>query len=410
MASNDDVLGEDQQLDNVDMKMEEGRTSVLKESLQDARNDRDTPFASLEVTGATGTRNKTDDLRNNGNLCPLPSARLKWCGCLASLPCSHYTNNYSRPPQHILSAAQNPHLNWLPSSSTYIHSGSNKHPDVNLHPFQLQYLASQHDQRQLSRLKAQILAHPMYDQLLAAHVACLRVATPVDNLESIDTQLTANVPFVLARYKAFLGDDEQMQSLEERTELDQFMANYIVFLRSFREQLHDHVRVQAMDAVMSCWEIEKAFVNITGVTPEEAGGDTIWEGDDREYEWEGTAGASHYQSNMLLLGSADYLEGIDILGLGPLLPTESERSLMERVRLELKSELKQGYKNRIADVREEILRKRRAGKLPPETTALLKKWWNAHSKWPYPTIGKRLEDKIKVLPEWSVDGTQLLLS
>lgn len=35
------------------------------------------------------------------------------------------------------------------------------------------------------------------------------------------------------------------------------------------------------------------------------------------------------------------IEGHDMMGLGPLLPTESERSLMERVRQELKIELKQ---------------------------------------------------------------------
>lgn len=35
------------------------------------------------------------------------------------------------------------------------------------------------------------------------------------------------------------------------------------------------------------------------------------------------------------------LEGADNMGFGPLVPTESERSLMERVRQELKHELKQ---------------------------------------------------------------------
>lgn len=35
------------------------------------------------------------------------------------------------------------------------------------------------------------------------------------------------------------------------------------------------------------------------------------------------------------------LEGHDSMGFGPLIPTESERSLMERVRQELKHELKQ---------------------------------------------------------------------
>jgi len=46
----------------------------------------------------------------------------------------------------------------------------------------------------------------------------------------------------------------------------------------------------------------------------------------------------------------------------------------------------QGFKSRIEDVREEILRKRRAGKLPGDTTSILKEWWQQHSKWPYPTV------------------------
>ncbi|GJN16504.1 hypothetical protein PR202_gb03503 [Eleusine coracana subsp. coracana] len=78
------------------------------------------------------------------------------------------------------------------------------------------------------------------------------------------------------------------------------------------------------------------------------------------------------------------LDGPDSMGFG--LPTESERSLMERVRQELKHELKQGYKEKLIDIREEILRKRRAGKLPGDTTSTLKAWWQSHSKWPYPTI------------------------
>ena len=48
--------------------------------------------------------------------------------------------------------------------------------------------------------------------------------------------------------------------------------------------------------------------------------------------------------------------------------------------------LLKGYRDKISDVREEIMRKRRAGKLPGNTTAVLKAWWNEHSKWPYPTV------------------------
>lgn len=45
------------------------------------------------------------------------------------------------------------------------------------------------------------------------------------------------------------------------------------------------------------------------------------------------------ESNANLYESS--MDGADSLGFGPLVPTESERSLMERVRHELKHELKQ---------------------------------------------------------------------
>lgn len=50
----------------------------------------------------------------------------------------------------------------------------------------------------------------------------------------------------------------------------------------------------------------------------------------------------------------------------------------------------QGFRSKIEDVREEILRKRRAGKLPGDTTSVLKEWWQQHSKWPYPTVRLKL--------------------
>ena len=71
---------------------------------------------------------------------------------------------------------------------------------------------------QNARYKAEILGHPLYEQLLSAHVACLRIATPVDQLPRIDAQL-AQSPNVVAKYsalsQALVGDDK---------ELDQFMV------------------------------------------------------------------------------------------------------------------------------------------------------------------------------------------
>ncbi|MCE0481760.1 hypothetical protein HAX54_039778 [Datura stramonium] len=232
--------------------------------------------------------------------------------------------------------------------------------------------------------KTEILAHPLFEQLLSAHVACLRIATPVDQLPRIDAQLTQSQQ-VVAKYSGLgpgnLGDDK---------ELDQFLTNYVLLLCSFKEQLQQHVRVHAMEAVMACWEIEQSLQSLTGVSPGEGTGATMSDDEDEQVDSDAN----------LFDGSLDCH---DSMGFGPLIPTESERSLMERVRQELKHELKQGYKEKLVDIREEILRKRRAGKLPGDTTSVLKAWWQLHSKWPYPTE----EDKAKLVQETGLQLKQI---
>ncbi|XWS17848.1 hypothetical protein CRYUN_Cryun33cG0103600 [Craigia yunnanensis] len=235
--------------------------------------------------------------------------------------------------------------------------------------------------------KAEILTHPLYEQLLSAHVACLRIATPVDQLPRIDAQL-AQSQHVVAKYSALGGGPQGL--VGDDKELDQFMTHYVLLLCSFKEQLQQHVRVHAMEAVMACWEIEQSLQSLTGVSPGEGTGATMSDDDDDQIDSDAN----------LFDGS---LDGPDSMGFGPLVPTESERSLMERVRQELKHELKQGYKGKIVDIREEILRKRRAGKLPGDTTSVLKAWWQSHSKWPYPTE----EDKARLVQETGLQLKQI---
>ncbi|XP_059286622.1 homeobox protein knotted-1-like LET12 isoform X1 [Lycium ferocissimum] len=235
------------------------------------------------------------------------------------------------------------------------------------------------------KCKADILNHPLYDQLLSAHVSCLRIATPVDQLPRIDAQL-AQSQNVVAKYSV-LGQGQQ--PLDDK-ELDQFMTHYVLLLSSFKEQLQQHVRVHAMEAVMACWELEQSLQSLTGVAPGEGTGATMSDDDDDQADSD---------TNFLDGG----FDGPDSMGFGPLVPTESERSLMERVRQELKHELKQGYKEKIVDIREEILRKRRAGKLPGDTTSVLKAWWQTHSKWPYPTE----EDKARLVQETGLQLKQI---
>nr|AUZ96317.1 knotted1-like homeobox [Malus domestica] len=243
-----------------------------------------------------------------------------------------------------------------------------------------------HDQHN-RQLKAEIATHPLYEQLLSAHVSCLRVATPIDQLPLIDAQLSQS--HHLLRSYASQQQHGHSVSPHERQELDNFLAQYLIVLCSFKEHLQQHVRVHAVEAVMACREIESNLQALTGVSLGEVSGATMSDDEDdmpMDFTMDQSSG-----------------EGHDMMGFGPLLPTESERSLMERVRQELKIELKQGFKSRIEDVREEILRKRRAGKLPGDTTTVLKNWWQQHSKWPYPTE----DDKAKLVEETGLQLKQI---
>ncbi|KAK7389234.1 hypothetical protein VNO78_24070 [Psophocarpus tetragonolobus] len=240
--------------------------------------------------------------------------------------------------------------------------------------------AGDHHHRQV---KAEIATHPLYEQLLAAHVSCLRVATPIDQLPLIDAQLSQS-HHLLRSYAS-----HHSLSPHDRQDLDNFMAQYLIVLCAFKEQLQQHVRVHAVEAVMACRDIESTLQALTGVSLGEGTGATMSDDED-DLQMDGSLDQS----------SAD---GHDMMGFGPLLPTESERSLMERVRQELKIELKQGFKSRIEDVREEILRKRRAGKLPGDTTSVLKAWWQQHAKWPYPTE----DDKAKLVEETGLQLKQI---
>ncbi|XP_048319870.1 homeobox protein knotted-1-like 7 [Ziziphus jujuba] len=238
------------------------------------------------------------------------------------------------------------------------------------------------------QLKAEIATHPLYEQLLSAHVACLRVATPIDQLPLIDAQLSQS-HHLLRSYASHQHQQPHSLPPHERQELDNFLAQYLIVLCSFKEQLQQHVRVHAVEAVMACREIENTLQALTGVSLGEGTGATMSDDEDE------------LQMDFSLDQSGG--DGHDMMGFGPLLPTESERSLMERVRQELKIELKQGFKSRIEDVREEILRKRRAGKLPGDTTTVLKNWWQQHSKWPYPTE----DDKAKLVEETGLQLKQI---
>lgn len=76
------------------------------------------------------------------------------------------------------------------------------------------------------QLKAEIAAHPLYEQLLSAHVACLRVATPLDQLHLIDAQLSQS-HHLLRSYASEQQHLSHTLSPHERQELDNFLVSFL---------------------------------------------------------------------------------------------------------------------------------------------------------------------------------------
>lgn len=86
-----------------------------------------------------------------------------------------------------------------------------------------------------NQLKSEIATHPLYEQLLSAHVACLRVATPIDQLPLIDAQLTQSHN-LLRSYASSQQQQQQQHSLShhERQELDNFLVIlFVIYFFNF---------------------------------------------------------------------------------------------------------------------------------------------------------------------------------
>ena len=69
------------------------------------------------------------------------------------------------------------------------------------------------------QMKGEIATHPLYEQLLAAHVACLRVATPIDQLPIIEAQLSHSEHLLRSYASTAVGF-----SHHDRHELDNFLV------------------------------------------------------------------------------------------------------------------------------------------------------------------------------------------
>lgn len=85
------------------------------------------------------------------------------------------------------------------------------------------------EQQQRQLLKAEIAVHPLYEQLLAAHVGCLRVATPIDHLPLIDAQLAQSHGLL----RSYAAQHRPVLSPHEKHDLDNFLVSSLSFSTLF---------------------------------------------------------------------------------------------------------------------------------------------------------------------------------
>nr|ACA34978.1 KNOX1 [Streptocarpus rexii] len=208
------------------------------------------------------------------------------------------------------------------------------------------------DHTEVDAIKAKIIAHPQYSNLLEAYLDCQRVGAPPE----VVARLTAVRQEFEARQRA--GGAADRDHVSKDPELDQFMEAYYDMLVKYREELSRPLQ-EAMEFMR---RIESQLNMITNCpvrisNPEE--------------KCEGIVSSEEDQENSA--GETELAE-ID--------PRAEDR--------ELKNHLLRKYSGYLSSLKKELSKKKKKGKLPKDARQKLLSWWELHYKWPYPSESEKV--------------------
>nr|AXL67962.1 homeobox protein knotted-1-like protein [Viola albida]AXL67963.1 homeobox protein knotted-1-like protein [Viola albida var. takahashii]AXL67964.1 homeobox protein knotted-1-like protein [Viola chaerophylloides] len=231
--------------------------------------------------------------------------------------------------------------------------------------------SSDHHHHQISgseadAIKAKIIAHPQYSNLLQAYLDCQKVGAP---------------PEVVARLGAVRQEFESRQrssvsagrANSKDPELDQFMEAYYDMLVKYREELTRPIQ-EAMDFMR---RIETQLNMICSNSDPIR----IFNSDEKS---EGVGSSEEDQDNSA--GETELAE-ID--------PRAEDR--------ELKNHLLRKYSGYLSSLKQELSKKKKKGKLPKEARQKLLSWWELHYKWPYPSE----PEKVALAESTGLDQKQI---
>ncbi|CAI9116029.1 OLC1v1017073C1 [Oldenlandia corymbosa var. corymbosa] len=212
-------------------------------------------------------------------------------------------------------------------------------------------------------IKAKIVAHPQYSDLLDAYMDCQKVGAPPE----VVARLTAVRQEFLARQRASMAG----RDISKDPELDQFMEAYYDMLVKYRDELS-----RPLQEAMEFMRRVESQLNMLGNGPVR-----IFNNDEK---CEGVGSSEEDQDNS---GGETELPEID--------PRAEDR--------ELKNHLLRKYSGYLSSLKQELSKKKKKGKLPKDARQKLLSWWELHYKWPYPSE----TEKVALAESTGLDQKQI---
>ncbi|KAL2529334.1 Homeobox protein knotted-1-like 1 [Forsythia ovata] len=203
---------------------------------------------------------------------------------------------------------------------------------------------------EVDAIKAKIIAHPQYSNLLEAYMDCQKVGAP--------PEVVARLTAVLQEFETRQRASAASRDVSKDPELDQFMEAYYDMLVKYREEL-----TRPLQEAMEFMRRIETQLNMLTSAPVR-----IF---NSEEKCEGVGSSEEDQDNS---GGETELPEID--------PRAEDR--------ELKNHLLRKYSGYLSSLKQELSKKKKKGKLPKDARQKLLSWWELHYKWPYPSESEKV--------------------
>ncbi|KAF8410275.1 hypothetical protein HHK36_002800 [Tetracentron sinense] len=216
---------------------------------------------------------------------------------------------------------------------------------------------------EVEAIKAKIVAHPQYSNLLDAYMDCQKVGAP--------PEVIARLAAVRREFETRQRSSDACRDAPKDPELDQFMEAYYDMLVKYRDELTRPLQ-EAMDFMR---RIETQLNLLSNGTLR------IFSSEEK---CEGVGSSEEDQDNS---GGETELPEID--------PRAEDR--------ELKNHLLKKYSGYLGSLKQELSKKKKKGKLPKDARQKLLSWWELHYKWPYPSE----TEKVALAESTGLDQKQI---